>query len=284
MFPEFFEFLNRMRSSLYEFTGDEFIKVNEYADKIRAEINDSLLKRPETTSNWIKVTINKLEPAIQTIHHVHFEQAREKARKANLFFNEMKMADNQIYAGGDVWHELRGIQADLIEALLNIDARLYTKDQGLKNLAKEYLPPTHWIFRTFPDSKEENQPEPDPPPKKEIEISPSVIPDLFDCLKDYFEKEELSILESLLKGEKLEGRLNFKKQQNQLAEVFFRLKEKGLLSNTIEEASVWMASNFTYRNKSKQVNCKFESIKNVFSKPDKRPKQHKTICNKLEPI
>lgn len=139
-----------------------------------------------------------------------------------------------------------------------------------------------WNYEESLHPLKKAQPEKKPaPPKKLIQIAPSAIPSLFECLKEYFAQEEHPKLEALLNGQPIEGKVHFLKNQNQLADVFFKLKEKNLLFNTIEEASVWLATFYKYKTKGTFEDCKQSSIADVFSKEEKRPKEHKAICTKI---
>lgn len=86
-------------------------------------------------------------------------------------------------------------------------------------------------------------------PAKLIQIAPSVIPELFEGLKDYFSPEEHPKLEALLNGQPIEGQIEFDGNKNKLPELFKRLlyqdEELILGKPDKNEIAFWLSTFFT---------------------------------------
>ena len=122
------------------------------------------------------------------------------------------------------------------------------------------------------------------PKSKEIKIDAGVLDTLFKGLKPYFDKSEHNKLEKVLKGETLLEKLNFREQQNQLADIFFRLHKKEYLKNRTKTKE-WLVRNFKYLHLSGHYKpCNPSSIADSLnsSKPEKRPSNDKAIGNKID--
>lgn len=104
------------------------------------------------------------------------------------------------------------------------------------------------------------------PPKKEIDLNPSIIQDVFNCLKGYFNNKEHHNLKLILLGNSIDKRLNFKSQQNKLTDVFFQLHEQNLIFDSKEDTAYWLSEYFTYNNQGKQKNCSKSSCKDSLTK------------------
>ncbi len=78
--------------------------------------------------------------------------------------------------------------------------------------------------------------------RKEIDLNPSIIQNVFNCLKDYFHKEEHHNLNLILLGNSIDKRLNFKSNQNVLADVFFQLHEQKLIFVSKEATVYWLSN------------------------------------------
>lgn len=278
-------FFNKVTAGLYNFKGSEVDLIKEIESEIQNEIDASLLKRPQATKNWLQSVYNEIMIGQNRLQADYITETIDiLTTKGNqLSEEEQERIIKNHEEALEVLHALDNIQGHILDAILRIEPAKFLENENFRKAVKSHLPKKLWFHLEKQTTKDQaaSQP-PKSQPEKLIQISDSAIPLLFDCLKEHFSPEEHPKLEALLKGQKIEGRVHFLKNQNQLAEVFFRLKEKQLLSNTIEEASVWLGSFFTFKHKGQFKNCNQTSVSDVFSKPEKRPKEHKAICTKID--
>lgn len=82
-----------------------------------------------------------------------------------------------------------------------------------------------------------------------INIDDDIISNLYDGLKEYFNKSEHIDLEKVLKGKRIDNQLNFKGNANKLAEVFRRLLVYKKINNDDVTISNFLVENFNFKNK-----------------------------------
>lgn len=77
---------------------------------------------------------------------------------------------------------------------------------------------------------------------------------VFQRLKDFFIKEEHDALKVVLAGKSLHEKITFRGNQNQLAELFRRLKYNNQLDAKYSEIKDWLYYNFKYSKENKDLN------------------------------
>ena len=82
-----------------------------------------------------------------------------------------------------------------------------------------------------------------------INIDDDIISNLYDGLKEYFNKSEHIDLEKVIKGKRIDNQLIFKGNANKLAEVFRRLLIHGKINNNKETIINFLVENFKFKNK-----------------------------------
>lgn len=111
-----------------------------------------------------------------------------------------------------------------------------------------------------------------------IIIDAEIRPKLFEGLKQYFEGQE-PILENLMNSTKINEKLVWRLNQNQLAELFSRLAYNGFIKNNKTQIKSWLAENFTLLNG--QIN---ESSVYDILKRKSEVKKDKRILEDLAPF
>jgi hypothetical protein len=89
---------------------------------------------------------------------------------------------------------------------------------------------------------------------------------LFSTLAPHFKDDEHIKLMSLLKGERISGRILFQDTQNELALIFKDAIDKGEISSSGKDVSNWLANWFKYTDANKTPkDCTFKGCLNVLS-------------------
>jgi hypothetical protein len=105
--------------------------------------------------------------------------------------------------------------------------------------------------------------------------------DLFKGLKIFF-PDQHAALKDVLQGNVVDKKLVFLSSQNQLVEVFRRLKYNKRIHNSQKEIQEWLCSNFQYRykkGKTKEIrNLNNNSVKDLLEKGKGEPSKKSRIC------
>ncbi|NVK04982.1 MAG: hypothetical protein HWD92_09165 [Flavobacteriia bacterium] len=105
---------------------------------------------------------------------------------------------------------------------------------------------------------------------------------VYQGLKGFFEGSE-DILMDALKGEAIKERLYFPSKQNQLVEVFKRLKYNGMILSTSREIRDWLCDNFSYKHTHGAVKevrpLNAGSVDAILIKGRNEPSKSKRICS-----
>ncbi len=120
------------------------------------------------------------------------------------------------------------------------------------------------------------------PPKPLIAFNTqSTLNRVFDMLKAYFPDRE-GDFKKALEGEGLESSLLFEHAQNQLVEVFRRLKYNGFIPNTLTEIKEWLCLNFQFRFRKGSVqevrSLNPNTVWDILSKGIGEPTKKSRIC------
>ncbi len=108
-----------------------------------------------------------------------------------------------------------------------------------------------------------------PPKEFKIKVIDEVREDLYNIIKEYFEKEQHEHLLSLFSGGKINGKLIFKGKANQLTNIFKQLFENNMIIiQDKKDLRDWIVENFANcdKNEVKELNTRttLDSLSNKY--------------------
>ena len=111
-----------------------------------------------------------------------------------------------------------------------------------------------------------------------IHLDQDQFDELYGELCKFFDAGDHGDLKRLLQGEAIDRKITFLSNQNQLVEVFRRLKYNGFLFETSTEIRGWLCHNFLYLSKTGARNLNQHSVWDILSKTKGEPSPKSRIC------
>lgn len=254
------QFFNRTQNHNFTFKTD---KVNiEYLQKIiieiQKEINKNLLKRPDTTCNWLKSIYLQIQEGQKYIHKRYILDIEDRIYKKQNDISDQ--AHENFEGAGIILNDIDDIKQMIIQAIQTVKPELINVK---KSKPKEISSPADLLK------------------KNTIKIDIKVLHEVYNELKEYFTPEEHTNLTDLLKGKNISEKLIFKGNKNQLTELFKRIEYNNYFISSPEKTNIakWIVKNFTTLKKGDFV---YDQVyKEELSKTGFGIRKSKRICNSI---
>lgn len=122
------------------------------------------------------------------------------------------------------------------------------------------------------------------PPKqskpKLVNIDSRLIEPLLECMQTYFSAEDYEDLQTLLRGGAIDSKILFNNQENQLAELFKRIKYNQLLTDSATNISRWICDNFRVIKSGAPNDCRYKGVYDMITDTSKTINDKaKRICS-----
>jgi hypothetical protein len=111
-----------------------------------------------------------------------------------------------------------------------------------------------------------------------LNLTDEQLTELLGCLEVFFDPADRAALNALLRGQTVSQKLLFNGNQNQLVEVFRRLKYNAFLYESWTFLRGWLFGHFAYRSKTGIADLSRNSVWDILSKAKGEPTGRSRIC------
>jgi hypothetical protein len=106
--------------------------------------------------------------------------------------------------------------------------------------------------------------------EKLISIEQSLVDQVYTVLSSYFNADQQTVLKKALEGEKVEKKLHFSGNANQLADVFWLLTKGKCVKGTQKKVTEWICNNFTYTENGQTKEFNPGALKDVIDRTERK--------------